>query len=80
MRWYNNKDIPMKGEPIIGKTDDKNNRIFVGCYQSTNDSKKYYKKENQWLLTLSQDKIEWSKIKKWHYVQKFVDYVDLHKI
>lgn len=80
MRWYNNRDIPVKGEAIIGKTDDKNNRIFVGAFQSTEDSKKAYKNEKQWLLTLSQEKVKWSDIKEWHYVQKFVDFVDTHNI
>lgn len=72
MRWYSNIDIPMRGEPVICKTEDKNDRVYVGCIQIAQNFNKFYHNEDKWLLTISQDKIEWSKIKKWQYVQRVV--------
>jgi hypothetical protein len=76
MKWYTQQDMPYGKDPIVIKTIDK--QIFVGNHQHIHNSslKHKFKNEEQWVLTTNQNKIEWSKVKEWHYVRKFIEVIE----
>lgn len=76
MKWYTQADMPYGKEPIVVKTVDK--QIYLGNHQHIHNSslKHKFKNEEQWVLTTNQNKIEWSKVKEWHYVRKFVEVIE----